>query len=230
MPQIPSREELKAGEVQVTRYKLHPDGLARFVIDLRAAKGSAPKNLMENVECPKCGLAEWLCGRCGSTPAEGAVPTAGGFSPRCSFDGAERIAIGSSVEGSSGSPSGSWSVVGAGSPGEAQVMTKDERRRRSVKDWKDSHRMYAERVDGMDSELLQVLALTEDEKEAYVDFMADQFCEQISAIRAKNGVPDPEEVDDDVFYDEGRSLVWDEAENRMWTVMAVIMHQLRGGI
>ena len=40
----------------------------------------------------------------------------------------------------------------------------------------------------------------------------------------------PEEVDDDVFYDEERSLVWDEAENRMWTVMAVIMHQLRGGI
>ena len=40
----------------------------------------------------------------------------------------------------------------------------------------------------------------------------------------------PEEVDDDVFYDEERSLVWDEAENRMWTVMSVIMHQLRGGI
>jgi len=38
----------------------------------------------------------------------------------------------------------------------------------------------------------------------------------------------PEEVDDDVFYSP-RSLVWDEAENRMWTVMAVILGQLRGG-
>eukprot|EP00949_MAST-11_sp_MAST-11-sp1_P004536 g4536.t1 len=33
----------------------------------------------------------------------------------------------------------------------------------------------------------------------------------------------PEEVDDEVFYSD-RSLVWDEAENRMWTVMAVILH------
>lgn len=32
----------------------------------------------------------------------------------------------------------------------------------------------------------------------------------------------PEEVDNEVFYSD-RSLVWDEAENRMWTVMAVIM-------
>jgi len=32
-----------------------------------------------------------------------------------------------------------------------------------------------------------------------------------------------EEVADEVFYDEGVSLVWDEAENRMWTVMAVCM-------
>ena len=31
----------------------------------------------------------------------------------------------------------------------------------------------------------------------------------------------PQEVHDDVFYDPERSLVWDEAENRMWTVMAV---------
>jgi ornithine carbamoyltransferase len=28
-----------------------------------------------------------------------------------------------------------------------------------------------------------------------------------------------EEVSDDVFYDAQRSLVWREAENRMWTVM-----------
>ena len=28
-----------------------------------------------------------------------------------------------------------------------------------------------------------------------------------------------EEVDDDVFYDRDRSLVWTEAENRKWTVM-----------
>ncbi len=32
----------------------------------------------------------------------------------------------------------------------------------------------------------------------------------------------PHEVDDDVFYDPERSLVWDEAENRMWTVMGVV--------
>lgn len=38
----------------------------------------------------------------------------------------------------------------------------------------------------------------------------------------------PEEVDDDVFYGP-RSLVWDEAENRMWTFMAVILAQLQGG-
>ncbi|KAA0146028.1 hypothetical protein FNF29_08296 [Cafeteria roenbergensis] len=38
----------------------------------------------------------------------------------------------------------------------------------------------------------------------------------------------PEEVDDAVFYSD-RSLVWDEAENRMWTVMAVMLAQLRGG-
>ena len=36
------------------------------------------------------------------------------------------------------------------------------------------------------------------------------------------------EVDDDVFYDDKRSLVWDEAENRMWSVMAVFITQLRG--
>jgi ornithine carbamoyltransferase len=30
------------------------------------------------------------------------------------------------------------------------------------------------------------------------------------------------EVDDDVFYDEVRSPVWDEAENRMWTVAATL--------
>jgi len=38
----------------------------------------------------------------------------------------------------------------------------------------------------------------------------------------------PEEVTDEVFYDESRSIVWDEAENRMWTVMSVILSQLRG--
>ena len=38
----------------------------------------------------------------------------------------------------------------------------------------------------------------------------------------------PYEVDDDVFYDDKRSLVWDEAENRMWSVMAVFIPQLRG--
>ena len=32
----------------------------------------------------------------------------------------------------------------------------------------------------------------------------------------------PEEVDDEVFYSD-RSLVWDEAENRMWTAMAYVL-------
>jgi ornithine carbamoyltransferase len=32
-----------------------------------------------------------------------------------------------------------------------------------------------------------------------------------------------EEVTDEVFYDQGRSLVFPEAENRMWTVMAVML-------
>ena len=35
----------------------------------------------------------------------------------------------------------------------------------------------------------------------------------------------PEEVDDEVFYSE-QSLVFPEAENRMWTVMAVTMELL----
>ncbi|XP_025099322.1 ornithine carbamoyltransferase, mitochondrial-like isoform X2 [Pomacea canaliculata] len=35
-----------------------------------------------------------------------------------------------------------------------------------------------------------------------------------------------EEVTDDVFYDPERSLVWQEAENRKWTVMAVLLHLL----
>jgi ornithine carbamoyltransferase len=36
-----------------------------------------------------------------------------------------------------------------------------------------------------------------------------------------------EEVDDEVFYDK-RSLVFDEAENRKWTTMAVLANLLRG--
>ncbi|XP_041352151.1 ornithine transcarbamylase, mitochondrial-like isoform X2 [Gigantopelta aegis] len=35
----------------------------------------------------------------------------------------------------------------------------------------------------------------------------------------------PEEVDDDIFYDK-HSIVWQEAENRKWTVMAVMLHLL----
>ncbi|RUS90778.1 hypothetical protein EGW08_001489 [Elysia chlorotica] len=35
-----------------------------------------------------------------------------------------------------------------------------------------------------------------------------------------------EEVTDDIFYSE-ESLVWQEAENRMWTVMAVMLHLLQ---
>jgi len=39
----------------------------------------------------------------------------------------------------------------------------------------------------------------------------------------------PEEVDDAVFYDEKRSLVFAEAENRKWTVMASCLALLEGG-
>jgi ornithine carbamoyltransferase len=38
----------------------------------------------------------------------------------------------------------------------------------------------------------------------------------------------PQEVNDEVFYSP-RSLVWDEAENRKWTVMAVSLAQILGG-
>lgn len=38
----------------------------------------------------------------------------------------------------------------------------------------------------------------------------------------------PQEVDDAVFYSP-RSLVWEEAENRKWTVMSVALAQLLGG-
>lgn len=36
-----------------------------------------------------------------------------------------------------------------------------------------------------------------------------------------------EEVTDDIFYDTKHSLVWQEAENRKWTVMAVLLHVIR---
>ena len=39
----------------------------------------------------------------------------------------------------------------------------------------------------------------------------------------------PEEVDDAVFYDAKRSLVFEEAINRKWTVMAACLAQLEGG-
>lgn len=39
----------------------------------------------------------------------------------------------------------------------------------------------------------------------------------------------PQEVDDAVFYSD-RSLVWQEAENRMWTFMAVALAQVQGGV
>ena len=40
----------------------------------------------------------------------------------------------------------------------------------------------------------------------------------------------PEEVDDEVFDSRKRSLVWDEAENRMWTTMAVLIALMEGGV
>lgn len=40
----------------------------------------------------------------------------------------------------------------------------------------------------------------------------------------------PQEVDDEVFYSPKRSLVFPEAENRMWTVMAVSLALLHGRV
>lgn len=37
----------------------------------------------------------------------------------------------------------------------------------------------------------------------------------------------PYEVNDAVFHDQGKSLVWEAADNRQWTVMSVALHLLR---
>lgn len=60
---------------------------------------------------------------------------------------------------------------------------------------------------------------------------------QVTHDMCRNAQPDwcflhclprkPYEVDDAVFYDETRSAVFDAAENRLWTVMSVMLHLLR---
>lgn len=69
------------------------------------------------------------------------------------------------------------------------------------------------------------------QEEEYTRRMRDFDGYQVTKEMMRGAAPDwkflhclprkPQEVDDDVFYDPDRSLVWDEAENRMWTVMAV---------
>ena len=69
------------------------------------------------------------------------------------------------------------------------------------------------------------------QEDEYARRMADFEGYQVTRDMMASAAPDwkflhclprkPQEVDDDVFYDPERSLVWDEAENRMWTVMAV---------
>ena len=40
----------------------------------------------------------------------------------------------------------------------------------------------------------------------------------------------PEEVDDAIFYSPKRSLVFPEAENRKWTIMALLCGLIEGGV
>lgn len=69
------------------------------------------------------------------------------------------------------------------------------------------------------------------QEDEYQKRMTDFAGYQVTAKLCESAAPDwrflhclprhPEEVDDQIFYSD-RSLVFDEAENRMWTVMAVI--------
>jgi ornithine carbamoyltransferase len=78
----------------------------------------------------------------------------------------------------------------------------------------------------------------EEAKKRKADFHGHQVTEKLA--REGNAKPNwvflhclprkPEEVDDEVFYNPSRSLVWDEAENRKWTVMAVALAQIVGEI
>ncbi|CAD5117419.1 DgyrCDS6189 [Dimorphilus gyrociliatus] len=73
----------------------------------------------------------------------------------------------------------------------------------------------------------------EDEKEARLKAFADyRVTKKLMSNASKEAVflhclpRKQEEVDDEVFYDPARSLVWEEAENRKWTVMSVFLHLL----
>ena len=71
----------------------------------------------------------------------------------------------------------------------------------------------------------------EDAKKKKQDFAGYQVNKELMNLTAKDSVflhclpRKPEEVSDDVFYSE-KSLVFPEAENRMWTVMAVTLELL----
>ena len=88
----------------------------------------------------------------------------------------------------------------------------------------------AEAVEGADVVVTDTWVSMGQEDE-YARRMADFAGYQVTRNMMAGASPDwkflhclprkPQEVDDDVFYDPERSLVWDEAENRMWTVMAV---------
>lgn len=72
----------------------------------------------------------------------------------------------------------------------------------------------------------------EDEaKKRKIDFKGYQVNKTLMSLAAKDAVflhclpRKPEEVTDEVFYS-AQSLVFPEAENRMWTVMAVTLELL----
>ncbi|CAH1785893.1 unnamed protein product [Owenia fusiformis] len=74
----------------------------------------------------------------------------------------------------------------------------------------------------------------EDEKQERIqEFQGYQIDRNMVSAMADNWVflhclpRKPEEVTDDVFYDEKHSLVWQEAENRKWSVMAVMLHLIK---
>jgi len=75
------------------------------------------------------------------------------------------------------------------------------------------------------------MGMEEDAKKRKADFSGYQVNTTLMALASPDAVflhclpRKPEEVSDEVFYSD-RSLVFPEAENRMWTLMAVAMEQL----
>ncbi|XP_013401194.1 ornithine carbamoyltransferase, mitochondrial isoform X1 [Lingula anatina] len=70
-------------------------------------------------------------------------------------------------------------------------------------------------------------------KKRIKDFMGYEVTKEMMAAAGPHAIfmhclpRHKEEVSDEVFYDEKRSVVWQEAENRKWTVMAVMLNLLQ---